>query len=446
MIVIKNIIKIEKEGNNYILFNKRGMVLELSLHEYIIFKKFAQQKHFPKEHHDFFNKLCYYEMTNFEGYTPKKVSIEYSQKLLHHNSNKPVFKSPIIAHLGITSVCNMRCEYCSIRKPYNKTRELSTEEWKIIIKKLADLGIFQIGFTGGEPTLRKDLVELAQYVDSLKCTFNLTTNCWNVSEQLIIDLKKSGMRQCQVSLDCYIPGINDRLRTKGSFERVLKTIRLLKRHNVAVGIDCVVSKNNIKYIPGFVKWLGKQLVPFLTLIKIKQGDLPLKKFKELLPDYIEYSKLIDQLCNRENINPCITLDCGSVSNLQYALKDEELVKVPIAGCPVGHTLLSVSPNGDMYPCVALSNHEFKIGNALKDDIKDIWLNNMVLHKLRELKSRVKGQCSKCSRLDHCRAGCRGIAYSLYNELWESDKTCLLGGGKKWKSEQTNSLVGTMPTL
>jgi pyrroloquinoline quinone biosynthesis protein E len=433
--MIENIIKIEKEGNHYILFNRRGMVLELSEKEYEIFMKFCRQKRFPVEHKEFFNRLCWYKMTKFSDYVPYEVPIQYSTRLLHHNSHKPVFKSPIVAHLGITSRCNMRCEYCSVRKPYCESRSLSTREWKTIISKLAELGVFQIGFTGGEPTLRNDLVELAEYVFSLNCTFNLTTNGWMVSEELIVGLKRSGMRQCQVSLDCHVPAINDKLRQKDSCKRAVKTIRMLKKQGIAVGVDCVVSKNNIAYLPSFVRWLSREQIPFLTLIKIKQGDLSLAGFQSLLPEYFEYSLLLEKLCNRANANPCITIDCGSVSNLEYCLREHELEKVPMAGCPVGHTLLSVAPNGDIFPCVALSNPEFRVGNCLTDDLKSLFYRNRLLQELRCVKSRVTGQCHSCKRLDHCRAGCRGIAYSLYNGLWESDKTC---GGALWKSEQTSS--------
>lgn len=424
-----NLVKVEKEGKNYILFNKRGMVLELTASEYKLFQRYAGRKHFPQTHQEFFNRLCSYEMLEFVNHTPTDVSTIYSQKLLHHDSSEPVFKSPIVAHLGITRACNMNCKYCSIRQPYDKLKELSTADWKSIIKKLADLGVFQIGFTGGEPTLRKDLVELANYVSSLNCTFNLTSNCWNLSEQLIVDLKKAGMRQCQVSLDCHLSKINDRLRTKGSAEKVKKAIKMLQRQQIIVGIDCVVSNNNIKYIEKFVHWLSQEKVPYLTLIKIKQGDLPLDVFKKLLPSYAEYSRIVDKLCNRKNVNPCITLDCGSVSNLQYALKNDELDQVPIGGCPMGHTLLSISPNGDTFPCVALSTAQFKLGNALTDDLREIWQNSPILKELRLVKSKVQGQCQECPRLDNCRAGCRGIAYSLYNNLWESDKTC------HWKNKE-----------
>lgn len=421
--MLSNIVRIEREGRSYLLFNKRGMVLELNKREYEIFKSYAYQEKFPSKHKTFFNKLCSYEMTDFGGYDAKSVPVEYSQKLLYHNSSKPVFKSPIVAHLGLTAACNMKCRYCSVRKPYHKVKELSTLEWKNVIDKLAGLGVFQIGFTGGEPTLRKDIVDLAKYVTKNKCTFNLTTNGWNLDEDLVLALKEAGMRQCQVSLDCHVASVNDRLRGKGAFEHAYSAIKLLKKHDIIVGIDCVVSNNNLGYVSDFVGWLSKEQIPYLTLIKIKQGDLSLENFKQLYPDYFKYSKIIEQLCNRKNALPCVTLDCGSVSNLQYTLKDDELKKVPIAGCPAGHTLLSIAPNGNIYPCAALGSHEFNVGNALKDDLQKIWKNSTILCELRQVKSEIKGQCKNCSRLDHCRAGCRGIAYSLYDDVWESDKTC-----------------------
>lgn len=368
-------------------------------------------------------------MVEFDGYKPSKTRAEYSKKLLYHDSSKPIFKAPIVAHLGVTSKCNMMCKYCSVRKPYSQIRELTTKEWKQAIKKLSSLGAFQIGFTGGEPTLRKDLVELAKFVTENNATFNLTTNGWNVKEDLIKELKKIGMSQCQVSLDCHIPEVNDKLRNKGSCKRAIETIRLLKKHEIIVGIDCVVSNNNLEHIPDFIDWLSAENIPFLTLIKIKKGDLTLEDFKKLLPNYMEYSLLIEKLCDRKNVHPCVTLDCGSVSNLQYTLKKQELGKVPVAGCPVGHTLLSISPNGDMYPCVALSGQEFNLGNVLTANLNEIWENSNVLKELREVKKRVEGKCTNCTRLDYCRGGCRGMAYTLFNGLWDSDKTCMYGGEK-----------------
>ncbi len=425
--MITSLVNIRKEGESFVLFNKRGAVIELNKKEYALFKKYANKKRFPKENTDFFNRLCYLDMVAFENYTPYPIEINYSTRLYNHDNDKPLYPAPVIAHLGITSRCNMRCSYCSIRKPYEKNHELTTDEWKIIIKKLSGLGVYQVGFTGGEPTLREDLPELAEYVEELGCTFNLTTNGKHIEESLIRRLRAAGMRQCQLSLDSSVPEINDALRGKGAFSNLVKTIKLLKRYDIIIGIDCVVSNNNIKQIPSFVVWLKQNEIPYLTMIKIKKGDLPIEEFKRLLPDYESYSRLIDSLCTRVNEYPCITLDCGSVSNLQYTLKDDELHKVPTAGCPLGHTLLSISPNGDLFPCVALSGKRHILGNALKDDIKDIWNNSDKLKELRGIKQNIKGKCKSCSRLNLCRGGCRGIVDSLQEKFWESDESC------RWKA-------------
>ena len=331
----------------------------------------------------------------------------------------------------------MCCVYCSVRKLHTKNqKELSTEEWKKIIKKLADWGVFQIGFTGGEPTLRKDLPELVKFTHECGCVCNLTTNGWFLDEQIVDGLVNSGMKQCQISLDSHIPEIHNRLRGKNSCERVIKAINLLQKKGIQVGIDCVVSKNNIDSILEMIKWMGKEKIPYLTLIKLKKGALDDETYEKLELDYKGYSDLIRQICKRKiNEKPNVTLDCGSVSNLQAVAVKEDFLRVPVAGCPLGHHLICSSPNGDIYPCASLLEPRFCLGNLLKDDLREIWENHPLLKDFRLIKKKISGKCRNCERLDLCRGGCRGIVYSKIKKLFDSDMTCYfneLKGGVKWK--------------
>ncbi|MCX6774831.1 MAG: radical SAM protein, partial [DPANN group archaeon] len=258
---------------------------------------------------------------------------------------------------------------------------------------MADWGVFQIGFTGGEPTLRKDIVELAKYVCKNGCVFNLTTNGWFLDEELVSKLISAGMKQCQVSMDSHIPAIHDALRGKGSCEKVMKSIQLLKSKGVAVGIDCVVSKNNIKLIPDFIEWIRKENLPYLTLLKLKKGDLSQEDFLSLSPSYEEYSGLIRHVCSRgKNENPNITLDCGSVSNLQAVAEKKKFENIPTSGCPIGHHLICIAPNGDVYACAALLDKKFCLGNALTDNLEKIWTNNSLLKNFRLVKKKIIGRC------------------------------------------------------
>lgn len=417
------------------MFNENGRLVELTKKESELFDKYGKLKTFPDNltlnEKNILQNLCDLELIDYKDYNPKITKKNFSHKLYYSDSGKSIHPAPLLAHLAITSLCNMRCKYCSVREnhAHQDGRELTTEEWKIIIKKLSDAGVFQIGFTGGEPTLRKDIIELMKYTEDMGCVCNLTTNGWLFTKEFARKMADTKIKQCQISLDSFDKNIHDGLRGAGSLERVEKTISLLHDEGIHVGIDCVVSKNNIRDIPNMIRECEKRKVEYVTLIKLKKGDLDEKTFQELVPDYDEYGKLIESLCFRENKMPNVTIDCASISNLQYTLKDEELTRIPTAGCPIGHNLICISPNGDIYPCAALMGPEFRLGNILKDDFKEIWNNNPVLKNLRSIKRNVVGKCKNCPRLDFCRGGCRGISQTLAGDLFAGDKSCKFGGGK-----------------
>ncbi len=424
--MIKTLIKIKEEKENLLLFSSEGMLLVLNKFEKEIFYKFYKNKFAPLEHLDFFEKLVGYGFLEFENISSKKVSKEYDLSLRNHNSSSPLYPAPVLAHLSVTDRCNMRCKYCSVRDIHSKIcqNNLSTEQWKKIIKSLADFGVFQIGFTGGEPTLREDLVELAKCVVDNGCVFNLTTNGWLLDETLVEELVRVGMKQCQVSLDSHLPFVHDKLRGEGSYARVLRAIEILKNKGVVVGIDCVVSNNNLDTILDFIRWVVKNEIPYLTLIKLKKGDLSFEDYSKLAVNYEDYLPILREVCLREsNSNPNITLDCGSVSNLQGVVSKKSFEGVPVAGCPLGHHLICIAPNGDIFACAALLDKRFCLGNILEEDIRDIWVDSPILKKMRLIKKIVLGKCKDCERIDLCRGGCRGIVFSEIGDLVSSDPTC-----------------------
>ena len=235
-------------------------------------------------------------------------------------------------------------------------------------------------------------------------------------------LKEAGLTQVQISLDSYKKEVHEKYRTEGSFDRAIQTARLFKKHGYIVGVDTVVTNNNIDDLEEFMNFLEDNNFDGLTIIKLKQGYLDLETFMEQVPEYNKYAQLIDKICKRKG-NLEITIDCSSVSNLCKTLTLEEQNKIHSAGCPAGHTLISIAPNGDMYPCAALTNEKYKIGNILTDDLEKIWNENEILRKLRGIKKHVEGKCKNCIKLDVCRAGCRGIADSLSGKQYISDANC-----------------------
>lgn len=416
---------IEKREDGLYLLNKLGHVAMIPLELEKDLKKYAELKIVPDDAPKFIYELADIGLLEYENYKPNEDKLYFDDSILKSKDDKPVYKGPIIAHLAITNACNMNCEYCSVRKMHKKIRNgLSTEEYKRIIDKLVDIGTFQIGLTGGEPTTRSDLVELVKYISSKNVACNLTTNGYIVPEELIIKLKEAGLTQVQISLDSYKKEVHEKYRTKGSFDRAIKTAKLFKKHGFIVGVDTVVTNNNLDDIEDFMDFLEDNGFDGLTIIKLKQGYLDLKTFKEQVPDYDKYALLIDKICKRDGKLE-VTIDCSSVNNLCKTLTEEEQNKIHSAGCPAGHTLISIAPNGDIYPCAALTNEKYKVGNMLTDDLEKVWNENKTLKLLRGIKNIIEGKCRNCKKLDVCRGGCRGIADSLNGSQYKSDINCQL---------------------
>lgn len=419
----KELRSIEKREDGIYILNKLGHVAMIPLEFEKDLEKYANKKMLSKDAPEFLKELADVGLLEYENYTPNVDKLYFDDAILKSKDDKPVYKGPIIAHLAITHACNMNCKYCSVKNMHKLIKqEKTTEDYKKMIDKLVASGCFQIGLTGGEPTTRKDLVELVKYISSKKVACNLTTNGFNVPEKLIKELKDAGLTQVQISLDSYKEEVHEKYRTKGSFKRAIETAKLFKKYGFIVGVDTVVTNNNMDDIEGFIKFLENNNFDGLTIIKLKQGHFDLETFKKEVPEYNKYAKLIDWICKRDNKIE-ITIDCSSVNNLCKTLTKEEENKIHSAGCPAGHTLISIAPNGDIYPCAALTNPLYKVGNLLEDDLDEIWNNNITLKCLRNIKNIIKGKCASCKRLDVCRGGCRGIADSLNQKQYVSDINC-----------------------
>lgn len=413
--------KIEKRKDGIYFLNQLGYVVKIPKSKYGVVMKYAHHKKMSNEMPKIIKDLADAHILIFDNYQPSDLNLEYDDALVKTNDDKPIYKAPIISHFSITNVCNMNCKYCAVKGIHQSSNQLSTEKAKEVIKKLADWGVFQIGLTGGEPTIRKDLVELVKYTASLNVACNLTTNGWSVSEFLVDKLVAAGLTQVQLSLDSHLELEHERYRNKGSFKRVMKTATLFKKRGLIVGFDTVVTNDNLDQIEDMISFLEKEGYDGLTLLKLKPGDLDFLTFKRLVPEYKKYGLLVDKICHYKGSLE-VTLDCGSVCNLCMTLTEDEILKLHSAGCPAGHTLIHIDSNGDMYPCAGLSKKEFNFGNILDDNFIEYWNNNEFLKQMRNIKNTITGPCKSCSRLANCRGGCRAISYQFGN-LFGSDLTC-----------------------
>ncbi|MBU7048354.1 MAG: radical SAM protein, partial [Theionarchaea archaeon] len=151
------------------------------------------------------------------------------------------YTDPIIAPLKVTyevtQACNLNCMHCSSRADKKAEDELSTQEAKKIIDELDEMRAPVLGFSGGEPFLREDLLVLMTYAIAKGMLVNVATNGLLMDEEKAHTLKKMGVYRVQVSLDGPEP-IHERIRRReGSFCRTIEGIK----HMVEAGLNVVIT-------------------------------------------------------------------------------------------------------------------------------------------------------------------------------------------------------------
>lgn len=178
-------------------------------------------------------------------------------------------KRPIVASLNLTNNCNLRCRMCDVWRRKDRS-EISTEKWEEIINKISD-HVVQISFTGGEPTLRKDLPKLIDYVYDIGLFAGMATNGTLLHK--VLPKCEGKLFFLSVSLDNATRSSYLKQRGVDLFDRVVKNVRMAKDLNFVVTINCVITRYNFKEISSmkffeFAKELGVDNLAFSVIERI----------------------------------------------------------------------------------------------------------------------------------------------------------------------------------
>ncbi|MEK6715516.1 MAG: radical SAM protein [Candidatus Omnitrophota bacterium] len=159
---------------------------------------------------------------------------------------------PLFCNFALTWRCNHRCIHCHPYLP--RSKELSTQEIKDALGQLDALGCFFLTFTGGEPLLRPDFLEIAKVAKKFSFALFLHTNGSLVTHELARKIKELGFVQVQVNLLGASAKIHDRIAgVRGSFKKAINTIEYLKREGVAVILKTVLMKVNFSEFKKIIK-------------------------------------------------------------------------------------------------------------------------------------------------------------------------------------------------
>jgi Fe-coproporphyrin III synthase len=362
-----------------------------------------------------------------------------SGKLPSHLLQFSADKKPVVVW-NMTRRCNLKCIHCySNSADINYPDELTTDEGKELIDDLARFGSPVILFSGGEPLLRSDLIELAQYATDQGMRAVISTNGTLITKEIAARLKKIGLSYVGVSLDG-LEKTHDLFRgKKDAFAAALDGLRNCREAGVKVGIRFTVNKHNLSDVPAMFDLLREEKIErmcFYHLVysgrgsRLRDEDLTHEETRRLL-DLIagETRKMFESGLSPEILTvdnhadgPYLYLKMRQ-ENPGRAKEVLELLEMN-EGNSSGHGIGCVSWDGEVYPDQFWRNQA--LGNVRQKPFSEIWLNekNELLSKLKDKKKHVQGRCASCCWLSVCGGNFRARAESA-GDVWGPDPACYL---------------------
>jgi MoaA/NifB/PqqE/SkfB family radical SAM enzyme len=288
------------------------------------------------------------------SHLPPLNSPAFGRFVKGHLLNKA--SGPSHAQIGLTNACPQRCRYCYSRD--HKGRIMDTDTIKAVIRSLKAMGVFWLGFTGGEPLLNKDIVSITgEAADS--CAIKLFTTGFGLTPAVAADLRNAGLSSVSVSLDHWREDVHDRARGfAGAFRTALAAIKIFQdAGGLNVGVSAVLSREMIRRreveeFLAFLEGLGldeawlSETKPSVESVWNSDGVIREDERKSLL-----------EIQDRWNRGGGLT-----VNYLGHFESGEHF------GCTAGHKMVYVDAFGDIRPCVFIP---LTFGNVRERPLGDI---------------------------------------------------------------------------
>ncbi len=358
------------------------------------------------------------------------------------NSLRKVNNGPYMIDVSITNKCNLFCNFCYANsKQKNETDNLSKSDLKRIFDEFTKLNVMRISITGGEPFLRKDIIDILELATSYKFGVVLNTNATLISELQIKQIKSLNIDRICVSIDSCIKEEHDNIRGDGAFEKAIENIKLMQNNKLPVSILFTATKQNIDSMVDTVQFFNKMNIQYITIMVVcptgranEQSLIPSNKWCE---QFLALTNIVNN--NEVDINvKIVPPNEGDILWSHYYPLDKssnlELLNVLSKGtsmsdereisCQAGIKAATVCSNGDIYGCDLMMGIEsLKAGNIHKDTFSDIWYKSRVFEELRQMNfSQLTGPCKRCDK-KWCGGGCRSAAYNLTGSINGSDMSC-----------------------
>lgn len=314
-------------------------------------------------------------------------------------------KAPVVVDFELTYDCNLNCEFCYLcsgKSTRENIKEPAIKDRKRIIDEIANREINHVIFTGGEPLLSPQLLDLVTYTVEKEINVSINTNATLLTKNFAAALKKLNV-VVLITLEGATPQEHDsQTKSPGSWEESLTGLKYLKEEGVEVSINMTVTRKNFRLIEDVAKLVaayntGFTFTRFVSSSKpqYEKHGLTQSNLKEL--SSIIHSSDLSTLKNVKSLMPIPV--CSEISS-----------EISSGICRAGLTRCCITPDLCVKACIFSDK---VIGNLENNTLDEIWFSK----EMKKWRSRgsYPSECLNCAAFGKCGGGCRVIAHVYPNK-------------------------------
>ncbi|MFC1674567.1 radical SAM protein [Candidatus Omnitrophota bacterium] len=320
-------------------------------------------------------------------------------KQIHDSAKEENF--PLRVMFELTYRCNFKCKHCYLPQSYRRKGGLKTKEIFSILDQLKDIGCFYLGFTGGEPFIRNDIIEILRYAREKGFQMIVYTNGSLINQGIAQELHRLKINKLDITIPAMRKKSFERISgVAGSRNRVFKTIDILHKNRVNLGFKTCVLKDNaseIKEIEDFSTSLGAPHRLDDSLFRRLDGSEEPYRYRGKT-----IARMVKQSGLKEDFSDACDLKITGYENNNGNL----------FACGAGLTQAAITPQGELKLCLMIDHPRY---NILESSLKECWqrLNRFQ----RGIALDKDYQCSSCSLKAYCKR-CPARSW-LYNRSFTS---------------------------
>jgi radical SAM protein with 4Fe4S-binding SPASM domain len=312
----------------------------------------------------------------------------------------PYSALPVLSEVALTYRCNLKCAFCyaGCNCTSREMHELDTGAMKKVLDCIKhDAKVPSVSFTGGEPTLRTDLVELIAYARQIGLRVNLISNGTRIIPEYAEELRHAGLNSVQISIEGPDAATHDNLTSvAGSFEKTIAGIGNMAETGIYTQTNTTLNAANVavaEQIVDLIHDLGMER--FAMNMLTPSGSASVNS--HLYLTYTEIGEIVRKIKRRANQ---LGVEFLWYSPTPYCHFNPILEGLGNKSCAACDGLLSVDPQGNILPC---SSFDSGVGNLLEDSFKTIWHSAQAT--FWRSKDYAPSECNGCDSFVACAGAC-----------------------------------------